>query len=296
MSIGAELYPFVSWPVTVAAASDITVSITGTGGNSTGTVTVAAGTYHTQLAETTWNDSTSYATEWLHLKVTQALETAAGVNSVTGTANVTGYAFPRVTHRMAVQPALVGSLLSAYIEGPEALMRSIGFHGTPAGGLIRINATIAAFNVTFATTGWPVGIWAPMTPWSDVEVVPGYVCSQTVSPFAAGQRTVVELGARVANVCEWRHVPMRDITEEYAADSAVALQAQSSTSDVNGTLQAVVDAAVEDAATFMLVQSATLLKKCTLDWAADLSTGTLSEREEAFGGRRYTVTMTLVTQ
>jgi hypothetical protein len=89
---------------------------------------------------------------------------------------------------------------------------------------------------------------------------------------------------------------MRDITEEYAAESAVALQAQSSTSDVNGTLQAVVDAAVEDAATFALVQSATLLKKCTLDWTADLSTGTLSEREEAFGGRRYTVTMTLVTQ
>ena len=289
MSIGAELYPFVTWPTTVAASSDITVSITGTGGNSTTVVTVAAGTYYTQLGQTTWDESTSYSPEWLHLKVTQALDTAAGVNAVDGTANVTTYAFPRVTHRMQISPVLVGSLLSAYIEGPEALMRSLGFHGTPSGGLIRINATIASFFVTFATTGWPVGIWAPMTPWSDVEVVPGYVASQTVSPFEPAQRTVVELGARNANVAEWRHVPMRDITEEYAGEAAPA-------SDLNGTLQGVVTAAVEDAATFVLVQSATLTKTCTLDWQADLNTSALSEREEAFGGRRYTVTMTLVEQ
>jgi hypothetical protein len=189
-----------------------------------------------------------------------------------------------------------GTLLSAYIEGPTALMRSLGFHGTPAGGLIRINATISIFVATFATTGWPVGIWAPMTPWSDVEVVPGYVVSQTVSPFEPSQRTVVELGARNANVAEWRHVPMRDITEEYAAESAPASEASASTSDLNGTLQGVVTAAVEDAATFVLVQSSTLVKTCTLDWQADLNTSALSEREEAFGGRRYTVTMTLVEQ
>jgi hypothetical protein len=296
MSIGAELYPFVSWPVTVAAASDITVSITGTLGNSTTVVTVAAGTYYTQRAEATWNGTTVYSIEWLHLKVTQALATATGVFSASGTASATGYAFPRVSHFVRRDPDIVGTILSAYIEGPEALMRSLGFHGTPAGGLIRIDGVTQLQGATFATTGWPVGIWAPMTPWSDVEVVPGYVCSQTVSPFAPGQRTVVELGARVANVCEWRHVPMRDITEEYAADSAVASVASASTSDVNGTLQAVVDAAVEDAASFVLVQSSAILKTCTLDWQADLSTGTLSEREEAFGGRRYTVTMTLVTQ
>jgi hypothetical protein len=296
MSIGAELYPFVSWPVTVAAASQITVSITGTAGNSTTVVTVAAGTYYTQREDQAWTSGSLYLVEWLHLKVSQALDAATGVQVVVGTANVTGYAFPRVTHRAQVQFGVVGALLSAYIEGPEALMRSLGFHGTPAGGLIRINAATSSSFATFATTGWPVGIWAPMTPWSDVEVVPGYVCSQTVSPFAPGQRTVVELGARVANVCEWRHVPMRDITKEYAADSAVASVASASTSDLNGTLQSVVDAAVEDAATFVLVQSASILKTCTLDWQADLSTGTLSEREEAFGGRRYTVTMTLVTQ
>lgn len=297
MSIGAELYPFVTWPVTVAAASQITVSFTGTGGNSTTVVTIDAGTYFTQLGQTTWDEATSYSPEWLHLKVSQALNTAPAVTGVDGTANVTAYSFPRVTHRVrvSVSPALVGSLLSAYIEGPEALMRSLGFHGTPAGGLIRIVGVTSGVSIaTFATTGWPAGIWAPMTPWSDVEVVPGYVTSQTVSPFAPGERTVVELGARNANVAEWRHVPMRDITEEYAAEAAPASEASASTSDLNGTLQGVVRAAVEDAATFQLVQSATQVKKCTLDWQADLSTGSLSEREEAFGGRRYTVTMTLV--
>lgn len=293
MSVGAELYPYVSWDVTIPAATTLTVSVTGTLGTSTTTVTITAGTYKALLGSATWDTASVYITTWLHLQVSEAIATATGVIEVAGAVAATGYAYPRISHTAQAEVGIVGTLLTAYIEGPTALMRRLGFHGTPSGGLIRINASTAGQFATFATTGFSDGLWAPMVPWADIEDLPGYIGQQASSPFEPSQRTVVDLGDRHLRVVQWRHVPMRSVTTFYATDAVAASVALTSTSDTYGTVERVVDAAIagED---FALVPESGTSRTVVLDWSADLSVADLAERESAFGGRRYSVTLPLV--
>lgn len=293
MSVGAELYPYLSWDVTIAALTTMTVSVTGTLGTSTTTVTITAGTYKALLGSATWGTASVYVTSWLHLQVSEAIASATGIIEVDGAVAATGYAYPRISHTAQAAVGVVGTLLTAYIEGPTALMRRLGFHGTPSGGIIRISATTAGQFATFSTTGFSEGLWAPMVPWSDVEDIPGHIAQQAASPFEPSQRTVVELGDRHRRVVQWRHVPMRSITAFYATDPVAASVALTSTSDTYGTVERVVDAAIagED---FAFVPSAGTSQTVILDWSADLSVADLAERESAFGGRRYSVTLPLV--
>lgn len=289
MSAGAELYPAIGYEISSGGAS-LTVSVTRTSGTVTTSHTISSSTRWGITEQVTWTDSGSYSDDWLHLAVSQAIAAHADITAVAGAYAETGYAYPRCTHTVTF--AAGNPVLSWYIEGGTTVMRALGFHGTPGGGVIRINGV----GSTVSTTGFHSGIWAPMVPWTDIEVEPGYIAQQAISPFDASKRTVVELGARSVQIAQWRIVPMRDITEVYARQTAAAAVAGTSTADTYGTLERLVDAVVGSSRDLRLITEDGTGYTCTLQWERDLSTADLAEREESRGGRRYTVTMPLLVQ
>lgn len=285
--IGSELFPFVSWLHTIGL--DLTVSVTrAVSGTVTTDHTIGPSTVLGATEQITWTDGGTYSEDWIHLLVARALAAHADIDSVSSAYATTGYAYPRCTHTVTFTAG--NPVLSWYIEGGADAMRSLGFHGTPSGGLIRI----AGVGSTVSTTGYHAGLLAPCVPWSVIDDAPGYIAQQAVSPFEPDQRTVVSLGARNLRAVQWRHVPQRMLSTWYAEDAASAAQALSSTSDTYGTVQRLVDAVVVSDRALRLVESSGDGVDCVLDWASDLTVRSLAEVEDGIGGRRYTITLPTV--
>lgn len=282
MSISDPKYPAHSWQVDVSG--DIDVTINGT----TETISLAGSDLWGFDPSSSGTSAVTGLPGYLASRIaTHSLVSSASASWVTGTAN----AEPRWT----IAITGTGNLTSnPTIKVAEALSRQMGLHGTVSSGTITITGTFVPLSTSgsFASTGFNDGVWSPNRDAAYEEVVVSRVARQVRSPTAPGSYTVVSLGSRDGRIVRHLNVDRRHVTNERAAQSLYATQAGTDPGDTYGTLERMIDAAV-NAQTLRLYRAAGNYTGVGLVWEDGLSTDDLVSTASV-GGRRVDVTIPYV--
>ena len=284
MSISDPKYPAHTWQI--KAGGDIEVTISGV------QETIAlAGSGLWGFGPDSASDAT--AGDLAHY-VAQQVATHSGLSSASA-AWVTGttYTEPRYTLTLT---APVAQTSAPEIKGPEALMRALGLHGTPSGGLITVagSYTPSGSISSLTTTGFNDGVWSPNRDAAFEEVVVARVARQVRSPTSPSAYTVTSLGTADGRTVSHLAVDRRHITQERAAQALYAAQAGTDTGDTYGTLDRLIDAAV-DGQSLRLYRAAGDYTAVGLVWEDGLATDDLAT-SESVGGRRVRVVLPYIDQ
>lgn len=279
MTTSVQPLPVFAWPVTFASDS-ITVEVVTGGGTTTEVCAIANG------SPWGWKTGASYgaATDSLAYYVGQALLahtliTAVAAEYVDGQTE----RVPRYSVACTAAPALSISITAVTGIAKEALGIVALPHALVAGGGV----------FTFTSAGACDGVFSGANDLTEKDYGRLFVASQRFAALAKSSRSNVWAGSNNQTSRRYRllRICRRYLDRRYAAQSLDATQAGTLTADTYGTIDRLIEAAV-NGSNILVSEDATTSQECVLDFGDDPTVDDFVS-QASLGGRRYDATFTL---
>lgn len=284
MSISDPKYPAHTWRVDVSGALDVTIS------GATETISLSGSDLYGFAPDAASAATSGELADYIAQRVATHTDVASCV-----AVWVTGTTFVEPRYRLDITGTATQTSDPA-IKGTAALMRQIGMHGVDTFGTITVTGSHVPLSASASvqSQGFNDGVWSPNRDAAFEEVVVARVARQVRSPTSPSAYTVTSLGTADGRTVSHLAVDRRHITQERAAQALYAAQAGTSTGDTYGTLDRLIDAAVDGQA-LRLYRAAGDYTAVGLVWEDGLATDDLAT-SESVGGRRVRVVLPYIDQ